>query len=64
MKPKDLISKWVKLFNKNDADKISELYHLDALNHQVANEPINGKKTIKEMFEKEFNNANMTCLVD
>ncbi len=62
MTPKELIKKWIKIFNEGNADKLAELYHWDAINHQVANEPIEGKKAIKEMFTAEFSTANMTCI--
>lgn len=64
MTPKDLIYKWVDAFNNGDALKIAEFYHTDAINHQVANEPIHGKKAIKEMFEKEFAEAKMVCIIE
>lgn len=62
MKPKELIEKWVEIFSEGNAVKIAELYHSDAINHQVANEPIKGKKAIAEMFATEFNTADMTCI--
>lgn len=62
MKPRELIEKWVELFNKADANGLADLYHSDAINHQVANEPIEGKNAIKEMFVKEFSAADMTCI--
>ena len=62
MKPKELVEKWVELFNEGNAEQIAELYHLDAINHQVANEPVEGKKAIGEMFLAEFSNAEMTCI--
>ncbi|WP_350286447.1 nuclear transport factor 2 family protein [uncultured Croceitalea sp.] len=62
MKPKEVIEKWVKLFNEGSAEKIAELYHLDATNHQVANAPIEGKAAISEMFTAEFSTAEMTCI--
>ncbi len=62
MKPKEVIKKWVEVFNEGNADKIAELYHLEAVNHQVANEPVVGKKAIKEMFSTEFGTAYMTCI--
>lgn len=62
MRPKELIAKWVELFNEGSEEKIAELYHIDAINHQVANEPIKGKEAIKEMFAFEFNSAEMTCI--
>lgn len=64
MRPKELIEKWVEIFNEGNADKIAELYHSDATNHQVANEPIIGKKAIGEMFRTEFSTANMTCITE
>jgi len=62
MERKILIEKWVELFNKSQASEISELYHEDAINHQVANEPVTGKNAIREMFKNEFEQADMTCI--
>lgn len=64
MKPKELIKKWVETFNLGDADKISEFYHEDAVNHQVTHEPVIGKRAIKEMFAREFDQAEMTCIIE
>jgi hypothetical protein len=64
MSPKELVKYWVQLFNDGNADKIAELYHDDAVNHQVANEPVNGKIAIREMFAQEFAQADMTCIVE
>ena len=62
MTPKEVLKKWIELFNNADAENISELYAENAINHQVANEPIVGKNAIKEMFLREFANADMVCL--
>lgn len=64
MKPKELIKKWVDAFNKVDIEALANFYHEDAINHQVANEPVEGKKAIKEMFEKEFSQADMVCIIE
>lgn len=64
MTPKDLIEAWVKAFNEGNAEKLSDFYHDDAVNHQVANEPIEGKSAIFEMFSDEFRQAEMTCIVE
>ena len=64
MRPKELIRKWVDAFNSGNANDIAELYHEDATNHQVANEPIVGKAAIKDMFIKEFSSVDMTCIVE
>ena len=45
-------------------NKLSELYHKDAVNHQVANEPVIGKEAIKIMFAEEFSTADMTCIIE
>ncbi len=62
--PKQLIQNWVELFNKGDAEKIAELYNEDAVNHQVAHDPVNGRNAIKDMFVSEFAAADMTCIVE
>ncbi len=64
MKPKEIVTKFVELFNAYDATGLAELYHENAVNHQVANEPVVGKTQIKEMFEKEFAAAEMVCIVE
>jgi limonene-1,2-epoxide hydrolase len=62
--PKEVIRKFVELFNQADAKGLAELYHDDAINHQVANEPVIGKATIRKMFEEEFATAEMECIVE
>lgn len=64
MHPKELIQHWVELFNQGNAAALAELYHDDAINHQVANEPVVGKSAIREMFAQEFATAEMTCIVE
>ena len=62
MQPKEVLLEWVKAFNKGDSKTLAQLYHEDAVNHQVANEPVEGKAAIKKMFEDEFAAAEMVCL--
>lgn len=62
MSPKVLIMKWVEAFNQGDADLIAEFYADDAVNHQVANEPVCGKSSILNMFREEFAMAEMVCI--
>jgi limonene-1,2-epoxide hydrolase len=63
-KPREVIFRFVELFNKADAQGLAELYHEDAINHQVNTEPVLGKKAIREMFEREFALAGMVCIVE
>lgn len=64
MNPKELIRTWVELFNRADHDALSEMYHEDAVNHQVALEPVSGKENIRKMFRDEFSRAKMVCIVE
>ena len=54
----------MKLFNEGNVDKLAELYHYDAVNHQVPNEPIEGKEAIRDMFASEFKSTDMTCIIE
>lgn len=40
------------------------LYHEDAVNHQVAEVPVEGHLAIREMLHREFSTADMTCIVE
>jgi limonene-1,2-epoxide hydrolase len=60
--PKDVLIQWVDAFNKADVNALAELYHDDAVNHEVANKPVEGKAAIKIMFEDEFAAAEMVCI--
>ena len=62
--PKEILLQFVAAFNSADADKLASLYDENAVNHQVANEPVVGKAAIKAMFEQEFSAAKMTCIVE
>ncbi len=64
MKPKEILNQRIEAFNNADAEIISELCADNAINHQVANEPVIGKKAIKQMFEQEFSSAKMVCIVE
>lgn len=62
MSPRILIHQWVETFNTGDADALAELYTDDAVNHQVANEPVAGKAAIRKMFADEFSRYKMVCI--
>lgn len=64
MQPKQLVESWVEAFNQGDADKVSAFYAEDAVNHQVANDPVVGKHAIHQMFAEEFATAEMVCIVE
>lgn len=64
MKPKKIVELWIEAFNRGDTDAISQLYSESAINHQVAEIPVEGRAAIREMFAREFANTEMTCLVE
>lgn len=62
MSPKEVLSLWIEAFNKGDVGAVAELYHDDAVNHQVANDPVIGREAITAMFLREFSSAEMVCI--
>jgi limonene-1,2-epoxide hydrolase len=63
-KPYETVQAWVGAFNKADVEALAELYSENAINHQVMWKPIEGRAAIREMFEREFARADMTCIVE
>ncbi|MBE2319010.1 nuclear transport factor 2 family protein [Solirubrobacter sp. CPCC 204708] len=62
MTPKAVVERWLELFNAGDADGLAALYREDAVNHQVAEDPVEGRAAIHAMFEREFAAAEMVCI--
>ena len=49
-------------FNAGDVAGLAELYHPDAVNHQVTQDPVEGREAIRAMFERELAAAEMVCI--
>ena len=64
MRPKEVLQKFVEAFNNADAEALAQLYRDNAINHQVAEEPIQGRESIRNMFIESFGHSNMTCMVE
>lgn len=64
VRPRTVVERWVERFNAADAEGLAALYHDDAVNHQVANQPVEGKANIRAMFAREFAAATMVCIVE
>ena len=62
MRPRDLVQTWIEAFNRADADALAALYHADAINHQVAETPVEGREAIRAMFSAAFAAADMICM--
>ncbi len=64
MSPRDRVRAWVDAFNRADADVLAAMYAEDAINHQVANEPVIGREAIRAMFAEGFAQAEMVCILE
>jgi limonene-1,2-epoxide hydrolase len=64
MNPKNILLQWIRAFNDVDVEALADLYDENAVNHQVANEPVVGKQAIKKMFYDEFGAAKMVCIAE
>ena len=62
MTPKSVVRRWIAAFNAADPQALAALYRLDAVNHQVALDPVAGRDAIQAMFEREFAGAAMECI--
>ena len=64
MRPKEIVKRWVDAFNNVDVPSLTDLYEDNAINHQVMNNPIEGKEAIGQMFAEEFAKADMVCIIE
>ena len=64
MRPKDVVKAWVDAFNRADVEALTNFYREDAINHQVADNPVEGRGAIRKKFETEFATAKMVCIVE
>ena len=64
MTPRELVAAWVEAFNRADAQALASFYAEDAINHQVAESPVQGREAIRQMFTAGFAAAKMHCIVE
>ena len=64
LSPKEIVIRWVEAFNAADVERLVSMYHEDAVNHQVAETPVEGREAVARLFEQEFETAEMTCFVE
>jgi limonene-1,2-epoxide hydrolase len=62
--PREVVRRWVETFNAEDVDGLAALYAQDAVNHQVAESPVEGREAIRRMFAEGFAAARMVCIVE
>ena len=54
MRPRDVVQAWVEAFNRADVDTLSAFYHANAINHQVAESPVEGREAIRIAFQRGY----------
>ncbi|MGV3662727.1 MAG: nuclear transport factor 2 family protein [Prosthecobacter sp.] len=62
MSPREIVQAFVDRFNAADIDGLTDLYHDDAINHQVALEPVQGRAAIRAMFAHDLTAFKLTCI--
>ena len=64
MRPREVVLAWVEAFNRADVEALAGLYEEGAVNHQVAEGPVEGRAAIRAMFADGFARAEMVCVVE
>lgn len=64
LSPKTLVAAWVEAFNRQDVEALAGMYAENAVNHQVAESPVEGRAAIHAMFAAGFAAAEMVCIVE
>jgi len=62
--PRTLVAAWVEAFNRKDVEALVGMYAEDAVNHQVAESPVEGRAAIRAMFAAGFAAAEMVCIAE
>lgn len=62
--PIQVVRAWVEAFNNRDLGALGACYAPDAINHQVAETPVEGRSAIISRFREEFARAEMVCIVE
>ena len=62
MNPRDVTKAWIAAFNRRDVEALTNFYSEDAVNHQVAEKPAEGRDAIRDMFAAGFAVAEMVCI--
>lgn len=62
MSARQIVEAWLEAFNRGDVEALAAMYDADAINHQVANDPVIGRAAIRAMFAEGFAQAEMVCI--
>ena len=64
LEPRQLVHAWVEAFNRADVAALTAFYADDAVNHQGAASPVQGREAIGQMFASGFAGAKMVRIVE
>lgn len=64
MRPKELLRKWVELFNRQDHEGMAALYADNAVNHQTPIGIVEGRENIHNMLKSDFGQFEMVCIIE
>ena len=64
LSPKELVKAWLKVFNRADPDGLAQFYAENASNHQVPEQPAEGREAIRELYVRMFAQAEMIHMVE
>ena len=54
MEPREVVLSWVEAFKRGDVDALAELCGEGAIHHQVTEDPVVGRRVIRQMFADGF----------
>ena len=54
MDARTVLSEWIEAFKARDPDRVADLYHDEATNWQVADDPVVGRENIRKMTAQFF----------
>ena len=54
MDARAVLLQWIEAFAARDPDRLASLYHVDAVNWQVADDPVVGRENIRNMVTRFF----------
>jgi hypothetical protein len=64
MRPKEIVLAWVDAFNRADAEALATFYSDNAINHRVAEAPVDGRGAIREIFATGFAKTEMVGIIE
>ena len=64
MSPMELVKAWLKVFNRSDPDGLAEFYAEKAVNHQVPEQPAEGREAIRGLYAAMFAQADRIYMVE